>query len=231
MGQTILVTYVDYLNQQKNKYKDWTDQYDFRIGNPLPWLRLSVEEIPIGDILSEFQTVRHHLVDHRDYEDNAGWYSLCLHGIDVSKTNHWKTYGYDSKPVHSWTSVGNACPITKQWISNNFVGFTDRVRFMLLAPSGYISNHSDYPDTKLGPINISITNPVGCEFIWRNWGVHPWEVGQAYLMNVHYDHCVINNNINEERLHIIVDGYNNMEDGLIKRSFVDALSSYDLLDN
>ena len=222
------MNYLTCLAEQKQLYQNWTNQHDFKFGNKLPWLKLSVTDIPTDEILKEFEQVRQYLVSHRDYEDNVGWESMCLHGIDVDKTNHWKTM-YQTRPIHSWTSVGNMCPVTKSWIIDNFNGVTDRVRFMLLEPKGYISKHTDYPDIKLGPINISVTQPEGCNFVWEDWGIHPWQAGEAYLMNVHYNHSVVNNS-NEERLHIIIDGYT-MEDQLVKRSLEDALQSYNLLDN
>lgn len=213
---------------KKYKYFDWEGDRDFRKPNTLPWLKLSIGTIPVDEVYKEFIKIKHLLVDHRSYESNIGWKSICLHGISPETTNHWSTLGLTECPKHNWTSISDLCPVTKKWLSGVFPNCNGRIRFMLLEPGGYIDLHSDYKEPKLAPVNISITQPLGCDFIWEDWGTHPWETGQAYLMNVYYKHKVVNQSA-RDRLHIIADGHQ-IEKELVKRSFFDSLQSLGISD-
>jgi len=189
----------------------------------IPYLKLNLD-VPADTIYREWLTVASQAVPHRDhnYESNSGWYSLCLHGLAPDKTEHYTAYGYDrdKAPTHSWTEIADLCPETVSWIKTNFPSDNYfRIRFMLLKAGGKINWHKDNDKFILAPINISITHPEGCEMHWRKWGTQPWLPGQAYLMNVSYEHSLINSS-DQDRLHIIIDPchFNREFEDLIKRT-------------
>jgi hypothetical protein len=175
---------------------------------PVPYLKLSLD-IPVDMIYREWLTIKDLMVPHRaeHYENHQDWYALCLHGLDAYKTQFFTQYGYEkaNPPEHQWTEIAKSCPNTVEWIKKTFPSQKYfRIRYMLLKTGGRIDWHTDNQRFILGPINISITNPEGCAMHWRDWGTQPWEPGQAYLMNVSYEHMVENLS-NKDRLHMIID--------------------------
>ena len=60
----------------------------------LPWLELDIN-IPHEDMLKEAISLKDEFVKHRDQDNGGGayrhkgWRSLCIHGIDPQKTNHF----------------------------------------------------------------------------------------------------------------------------------------------
>ena len=76
---------------------------------------------------------------------------------------------------------------------------------MLIEPGGYILPHQDQDERCLGPINISIYNPIGCEFRYKNYGTVPFTNGSAFMIDIGQKHSVWNRS-NEQRLHIIAHG-------------------------
>ena len=104
----------------------------------LPWLDLDID-VPHEEMLQEAISLKDKFVKHRD-EDNGsgyshkGWRSLCLHGIDAYKTNHFVQYGYNSndETPYTWTDICSKCPVTKEFFQAYFPYDTYyRVRFML----------------------------------------------------------------------------------------------------
>ena len=94
----------------------------------LPWLELDIE-VPTGNILKEFQNVKNQIVKHRSKDQllnqtHKGWNSLTIHGIDPSITT-------EQEGDHTWTSIADQCPNTKQWIEKTFIinDNTRRIRF------------------------------------------------------------------------------------------------------
>ena len=192
----------------------------------LPWLPLDIE-LPYSDMLKEAISVKHLFVDHRDGDvrdgySHKGWKSLCIHGLDYSKTNHYTSYGYKSneETPYKWTSIAEKCPITTTWLKNIFpMDKYYRVRFMLLEPEGYIIPHKDSDTNQLSPINIALNHPEGCIFKMEHHGVVPMKPGVAMLLDVGNIHAYINKS-KEDRIHIIVHGIvNDNYKNLIERSY------------
>lgn len=164
--------------------------------------------VPVDDIAHEWESVKHLAVLHRPKESisdkffygHRGWKSLTIYGV-----HHQTTELTEGK--RSWTEVADLCPLTKNWLEQNFCidDTTGRIRFMLLEPGGYILPHTDRPEKGLFEINIAITNPQGCIFRFTNYGNVPFEKGSAFLMDISNQHLVYNNS-DAERLHIIVHG-------------------------
>ena len=176
----------------------------------LPWLDLDID-IPHEDMLQEAIGLK-----HRDQDNGGGggyrhkgWRSLCIHGIDPTKTNHFTQYGYNSheETPYDWTEICARCPITHEFFKYYFP-FDDyyRVRFMLLDPQGYITPHEDSDEHRLAPINIALNNPEGCNFKMKGHkGYVPFAPGKSLLLDVGNTHAVYNNS-DEDRYHIIVHG-------------------------
>ena len=66
----------------------------------LPWLELDIE-FPHTEMYEEAKAVKDMFVKHRDSDGDGGyrhkgWRSLCIHGIDAYKTNHFEQYGFSS---------------------------------------------------------------------------------------------------------------------------------------
>jgi hypothetical protein len=168
----------------------------------LPYLKLNMV-VPTSDIYTEWQVVSRQAVPHRSDDHygkvtNMGWKSLSLYGVSATDT-------VASRGNLTWTTVAEQCPKTMQWLNDNFTinETTGRIRFMLLEPKGFIVLHKDRDKKGLSEINISITNPDGCRFRFKNYGTVPFNQGDAFLMDVSNEHFVYNGS-NNPRLHIIV---------------------------
>ena len=77
---------------------------------------------------------------------------------------------------------------------------------MLLEPGGYILPHQDRKDEekRLSVCNISLNNPEGCNFIFKDHGRVPFEdTGSAFLMDISNVHAVYNNS-DKPRIHMII---------------------------
>jgi len=108
-----------------------------------------------------------------------------------------------AKDLH-WTEIAEHCPVTVNWLktvfpSNQF----GRVRFMLLEAGGFISPHIDSPVSIPEPVNVALTNPEECNWIWGDGDILHFPPGTAYAMNISYEHSVYNNS-DEDRYHLII---------------------------
>lgn len=181
---------------------DWLQQ-----DTNIPYVKLDLE-IPWKEIYQEALDVKDQCIVHREHEGNGTWKSICLHGIDAEYTNDWMYYDREflEEPTYKWTRISNQCPITTEFFKNNFPYKTyKRLRFMWIEPGGYILPHQDNHERCLNPVNISIYNPAGCEFRYKNWGNIPFTNGSAFLIDVGKPHAVWNRS-SEARLHIIAHG-------------------------
>jgi hypothetical protein len=175
----------------------------------LPYLPILGFDIPHQEMLNEAKKLKDIMVPHRSYkEDNRGWRSICIHGISSAHTACASKYGYEieDKTIYKWTDISHLAPITTQFFKNQFkYDFYNRVRFMLLEPGGYILPHKDFDHYVLGPINIALNMPDGCEFYMENVGCVPFAPGTINKLALVNRHAVINNS-QEDRFHIIVHG-------------------------
>lgn len=186
-------------------------------------LKLNID-IPFRDIAREIDTIPDELfVRHRDeaYEGNRGWRSFALHGKAYNATRENNFYN-DDRPL-IWTSEAiQHCPKTVFYFQNCWpCKDLDRVRIMLLEPNGIINLHKDstVPGV-LGAVNIAITQPSGCKFYLDNFGIIPFNPGDAFLIDVSNYHTIINDS-NEHRYHIIVH-HNSIDsefDSVIEKSY------------
>jgi Aspartyl/Asparaginyl beta-hydroxylase len=165
-------------------------------------------DIPHQAMLAEAKKLREFFVAHRSGGEHRGWRSLCLHGISSVHTENHDRYGFANRESagYDYTDISRFCPVSTAFF-RDVLGYDsyDRVRFMLLEPGGYILPHEDVDWKQLGPINIALNNPVGCEFAMEHWGLVPFSEGTANMLAVGHRHAVFNNS-NEDRYHIIVHG-------------------------
>jgi hypothetical protein len=169
----------------------------------LPWLELSVQ-IPVDQIQAELTSVAPYLVDHRDdYGEHCGWKSFCIHGKSYDSTREDQYY-QDSRP-YTWTvEAEKNMPDTVKFFREQWPGHGyGRIRLMCLEPGGYITLHSDYQNSALQPINISITQPDQCRFVMENHGVIPFVPGSTFWLDISNRHLVFNDS-EHRRWHIIV---------------------------
>ena len=178
----------------------------------VPYVRLDLD-IPWQQIHKEALAVKNQCIVHRPDEGKGKWLSCCLHGIDNEYTNDWMYYDgkFKTEPEYKWTSISEQCPVTTTFFKEQFPYHTyKRLRFMWVEPGGYILPHQDDQQRCLTPINISIYNPVQCEFRYKNYGTLPFVNGSAFLIDVGQPHSVWNRS-SEARLHIIAHGKKNKE--------------------
>ena len=188
----------------------------------IPYLSLSLTDVPYRDMLAEAGSLDSLFVEHRS-NDSQGWSSLCIHGISSQHTDHYAVYPEyahltnDTVP-YDWTEIKHRCPVTVEYFKNLFpYNVYHRIRFMKLDPGGYILPHSDSSDLSLRAVNLSLNNPVGCNFVFEKYGIVPFNnSGSAFLVANGYKHSVWNLS-HEPRYHIIVHGY------AITKSFYDLV--------
>lgn len=201
-------------------------RYSTIIEQKLPWLELDIE-IPYKTMYIEALGVDNYFVNHRDGEElsgmkHKGWSSVCLHGIEWNKTNHYTAYGYKSneETPYKWTEIADKCPTITNWFKNVFPMETYyRVRIMKLSAGGFIVPHKDMETNRLSPINIALNHPDNCIFKMKKHGQVPFKEGKVILLDVGNEHAVWNKS-NTDRYHLIVHGIPTKEyKELVERSY------------
>lgn len=193
----------------------------------LPWLELDID-FPHEKMYEEAKAIKDMFVKHRDSDGEGGyrhkgWRSLCIHGIDAYKTNHYEQYGFSSnqETPYTWTEVAEKCPVTTKFFKEKFPYKSYyRLRFMLLEPQGFITPHKDTDINKLSPINMALNHPKGCKMKMKGHsGFVPFKPGSAIMLDVGNEHAYINDS-NEDRYHIIVHGVKTKDfEELVVRSY------------
>ena len=178
----------------------------------IPYLRLVLPDMPFETMLAEARALGDLYVGHRDSESHRGWSSICVHGISSQHTQNYNAYAeytdLDEQSVpYGWTEIADRCPTTVAYFRDRFpYDRYSRLRFMRLDAGGYIAPHHDHDRICLAPINISLNNPPGCDFMFENVGLVPFSNhGSAFAISVGINHCVWNQSP-EARYHIIVHG-------------------------
>jgi hypothetical protein len=199
------------------------------------WIELDLQ-IDIDKWQLEAQQAQPYFVAHRE-DNNTGWNSCCIHGIDIEKTGAWTNYGYtDEQQVpYNWTDLSHKTPIIKHFWTNEFpADHYRRVRFMEVEAEASITPHSDMPGRLPGeagmdmldfgvPVNIAVVHPEDCYMVLEGHGVVPFKQGRAFIVNIRNYHSVINFS-KQKRIHVIGHSYgygDKLEDfaNLIVRSY------------
>ena len=167
-------------------------------------------------MLEEAKAMKQHFMNHMDnssdpwyeYGKHQGWFSIDLHNMTDSKL-----YGHDDsidpkvwKYVHdrAWTEASQQSPVTVDYFTHQFTPHTQyrRVRWMWLAPGGWIAPHVDH-DQRCVDINIAVNNPDQCTFEYDDCTI-PFQPGTAYILATHLRHAVYNRS-DQWRLHIQIN--------------------------
>jgi hypothetical protein len=186
------------------------------------WLELDID-IDLDGWQLEAQQAVPYFVAHRE-DNNAGWNSCCIHGIDIDKTGAWTNYGYGNEQdvPYDWTELAHKTPTVKQFWQNKFPADKyRRIRFMELEAESAITPHSDMPGRLPGednfdalefgvPVNVAVIHPTDCHLVLEGYGVVPFKQGQAFIINIRNYHSVINFS-KQSRIHVIghAFGYGN----------------------
>jgi hypothetical protein len=162
--------------------------------------------------------LRNYYIHYRstDTYDQKGWYSLPIIGKSEKEPYSWDHYKYQSAKDAAFdmklTEISEHCPITVDWLKNTYPSSQyARVRFMLLESGGKIEFHKDTNLSILGAVNIALNNPKNCKWIWRDDETLEFNPGDAYAMNLSYEHSVVNDS-EIDRYHLIVHHYDSIED-------------------
>jgi hypothetical protein len=173
----------------------------------VPYVRLNIE-VPKEAMLEEARELwsAGKFFPYRSVrEDHRGWFSLCLFGYSDREVF---SLAYKNQPDlrSGWTPSGTLCPVIQDFCQrlDLFEQF-DHVRLMALVPGGTIRMHRDYPVPKLADVNISLNTPPGCSFLLDPPGILPYQSGDAFLLNLNYEHCLTNYGA-EVRFHLLPSG-------------------------
>lgn len=175
------------------------------------YLKLDIT-FPYEEMLSEAKALREVYIPYRqDNYTNKGWHSLPIVGLSSSQPYAWNVYNYkdarDAAAHVTWTEIAKKCPVTTAWLKMVYPSKSyGRVRFMLLEAGGYIDFHKDTDHSVLAAINIALSNPRDCKWYWNDGETLTFNPGDAYAMNLSYEHSVRNDS-NEDRYHIIIHHY------------------------
>jgi hypothetical protein len=82
---------------------------------------------------------------------------------------------------------------------------------MLLEAGGYISPHSDSPIKSPEPVNVALTHPPECQWIWGDGSTLDFQPGDAYAVNIGNVHSVYNRS-QEDRYHLIIHHHDSTEE-------------------
>jgi hypothetical protein len=184
----------------------------FREASTLP-IKVS---FPFRESLKEAKNLDRYFVEHRK-DPNFGWYAVCLHGSKPEHTNDYNIYGFKTREEadYKWTELASEAPITTQWLKTTWP-YDDffRVRFVKLAPGGYITPHRD-TDGERGyfAINICLNQPMGCLMVMEGFGIVPWAPGDVRLMDIGLRHAVVNLS-NQNRYHMIIHGRSSSQESI-----------------
>jgi hypothetical protein len=187
-----------------------------------PYAPVTVK-LDTAQVNRELDKLQYFFVPHREHDKinsygHEGWEALTLHGLDYDKTENYDRYGHTSEAAYRWTEVCEYAPYIVETIKRLPYASFGRVRIMRLKPGGYIMPHVDGPGKIFGPVNLPLTQPQGCRFVFKDIGTVPFKPGHGFMLDIGREHCVVNES-NEDRYHIIIHGRTtNDMDTLIKQS-------------
>ena len=188
------------------------DYKQFSTDSDCVYLRLNVD-VPWQDLWREAEPHRDSCVN-KDYgtdqgtKTSEGWSAGSLHGHGFDQINSRHSYEQPLRGLdtgYRWTPwVESECPITVDYFKHQFTPHTQyrRVRWMWLAPGGWIAPHVD-DDQRCVDINIAVNNPNNCTFEYDDQNI-PFAPGMAFILATHYRHAVYNRS-DQWRLHIQIN--------------------------
>ncbi len=182
-----------------------SDTHTHERNSSRPWVKLKWP-VPQQIIFKEFSQLQmKEFIKHRPEIGHIGWLATTLYGYGTHMTkSYWEYRG--TKKGLGITEVGLKCPETIKWIDSlPFTRIYD-ARFLLIKPGGIVKPHIDIHDRNwLDPVSIAIKWPENCEFRFTEHGIVPFKDGDAFILNIHYEHSVINNS-NQNRVNLLIHG-------------------------
>ncbi len=184
------------------------------LNSGLAWLELDID-IPRDLISQEAAQVFDRRVEHRETDSvlgygNQGWHSLCLYGESATATS-------SDQGQMAWTDIGQLCSQTKAFLEQHWIiALAGRIRFMWLAPDGYILPHVDRKQRQLFECNLAIDHPDNCRVQFLDHGTIPFASGRGFLIDTSCRHFAVNQS-QEWRLHLIVHAP--LKPGIVRRSY------------
>jgi len=178
------------------------------------WLELDIA-IDISGWQLEAHQAEPYFVAHRE-DNNDGWNSCCIHGVDIDKTGAWTNYGYSNEQdvPYDWTELSHKTPTVKRYWQNEFPADKyRRIRFMEVEAESAITPHSDMPGRLPGednfdalefgvPVNVAVIHPDDCHLVLEGYGIVPFKQGRAFIINIRNYHSVVNFS-KQRRIHVI----------------------------
>ena len=176
-------------------------------------LKLNIS-FPHKEIYEELKEIRFSVKQ----ANNKLWRGITLRGFDENKPRPYYEYGFkkDRDVPYKWTTYGNKCKISKQFISSLFQGCDlFRIKVNVLHPGGKIHLHNDSVNSGLG-LSDKTSDP---DVSFVTFAVHwpkavifnlndkriPIKTGDVYLLNFSKMHEVFNPT-NEIRYYLLVTG-------------------------
>jgi hypothetical protein len=177
-----------------------------------PWAPVFLD-IDKDKVQEELDKLKFFFVPHRDKDKthsygHEGWSALTLHGLDYDKTEHYDRYGHTDESKYRWTEVCEYAPYIVSLIKSLPYDSFSRVRIMKLAAGGYIMPHNDGEGRIYGPLNVALTHPEGCRFVFEKYGEVPFRSGRGFILDIGINHCVVNAS-DQDRYHLIIHGRQN----------------------
>jgi len=175
------------------------------------YLELDIS-FPYQAVAQEVCNLKDKFIKYRQSDSEDKWSSLPIIGKSSTEPYSWNNYDYkDAREAAldmTWTEVADCCPETVKWLEEQYPSDSyGRTRFMLLEKGGEIKPHKDTEHSVLGAINIPITNPKGCVWVWPDDNETLEMIpGKVYAMNLSHTHSVINPS-QEDRFHLIIHHY------------------------
>lgn len=172
--------------------------------------------VPYEQMAAEAKALKNKFIPYRSSYDTKGWYSLPIIGKSSKDPYAWDQYkeysnARDAAFDMQFTEIAEQCPVTVEWLKNVYPSNSyGRVRFMLLEPGGYIEPHKDTSHSILGAVNVALAHPKECIWNWGDGTTMQFNSGDAYAMNISYEHSVVNNS-KEDRYHLIVHHYDSTD--------------------
>lgn len=173
------------------------------------YLKLDIS-VPHERMLDEAKKCEKDFIPYRMNDTNSSWYSLPLIGLGKDKPYSWETYAGSAKEAAEktvWTENCKKCPIITNWLTSVYPSkLYGRTRLMLLKAGGRINFHKDMDYSVLAAVNVALNNPKNCKWHWRDGESLEFSAGDAYAMNLSYEHSIVNDS-DQDRYHLIIHNY------------------------
>jgi hypothetical protein len=158
----------------------------------LPYKQVDID-VPVEPMLREYVRIKHLLSPYRDFV-----------GFQV--------YGHrwvEGEPGITETSWPRLLPNTMSWISEIMDLGSQKgiVAFQVMQPGGRLPTHRDKTTRGFldGSVNVALTNPAGCGFVFEGFDPVPMRAGIAFMIDNSFLHHTYNDD-EKDRIHLYLQG-------------------------